>query len=304
MPAWDADIDLDIEIAADLIGSRFAVLTPIGIRELGVGWDNHAYLVNDRYVFRIPHRRLAAELIRSEVAALRYLDGRLPLPIPRVEFYAEPDDRFPYPFMGYPFFLGEIASEQEWTDDLRYQAAAPLGRFLRALHSLPTTGVGVPDMPGDDLRRADMTFRLPIVRQKIEKLGPAFPDGERILSRMAELAGASPHLGRPVWVHGDLYPRHMLVGSTQEICGVIDWGDVHWGDPALDLAIAFMFLPPLSWNTFRDAYGGIDDATWDRARFRAITHSVYLFEYGQQTASATVLRDAQYTLANAMRTNP
>ena len=39
----------------------------------------------------------------------------------------------------------------------------------------------------------------------------------------------------PVFVHGDLYSRHLLVDDAGRPCGVIDWGDCHVGDPAVDL---------------------------------------------------------------------
>lgn len=62
--------------------------------------------------------------------------------------------------------------------------------------------------------------------------------------------------------------------------GIIDWGDVHFGDPALDLAIALLVLPPEAYGNFRTEYGGINDATWDAARFRAIYHAFLELEYG------------------------
>src|SRR5579862_344841 len=171
MPVWDADVALDDRIATELIGARFPELAPVRLVEMGVGWDNHAYLVNERYVFRIPHRKLAAQLIQTEVAALCHLADLLPLPIPRVAFYAEPDGRYPYPFMGYPFFRGEITSAEVFSDEERQRACGTLAGFLRTLHALPTNGEGVPVMPFDELRRADMGFRLPIVRKKVEGLG-------------------------------------------------------------------------------------------------------------------------------------
>ena len=42
---------------------------------------------------------------------------------------------------------------------------------------------------------------------------------------------------------GDLYVRHLLLNELCELTGVIDWGDVHLGDPAVDLMIAYSFLP-------------------------------------------------------------
>jgi aminoglycoside phosphotransferase (APT) family kinase protein len=122
------------------------------------------------------------------------------------------------------------------------------------------------------------------------------PEGLEALLR--DLA-ATPAWDRdPVWVHGDLYSRHLIVDSANLVCGVIDWGDAHVGDPALDLAIAWMFLPPTAWPEFIAAYGGIDSATWRRARFRAITHWVYLREYAESREDANLLREFEFLLEN------
>src|SRR6185369_13241452 len=67
-------------------------------------------------------------------------------------------------------------------------------------------------------------------------------------------------------VHGDLYVRHVLLGDDRKAGGVIDWGDLHRGDAALDLAIAHTVLPVSSHAAFRDAYGAIGDDTWAVAR--------------------------------------
>jgi len=52
---------------------------------------------------------------------------------------------------------------------------------------------------------------------------------------------------------------------------VIDFGDITSGDPAADLAVAWMLLPAGWHGAFRDAYlaagrDPIDDALWARAR--------------------------------------
>jgi aminoglycoside phosphotransferase (APT) family kinase protein len=92
-----------------------------------------------------------------------------------------------------------------------------------------------------------------------------------------------------VWVHGDLHPRHVIVGPRGELAGVIDWGDSHAGDPALDLAIAFTFLPRDARETFRVAYGAVDDASWDRARFRALHYGAHLTRYGKTVGDLAML---------------
>ena len=100
-------------------------------------------------------------------------------------------------------------------------------------------------------------------------------------------------------MHGDLYARHLLVDEAKALAGVIDWGDVHVGDPALDLSIAFSFLPPAARHTFRQTYGEIDEATWARARFRALHYGAILVEYGANSADLAIKALGEYALQYA-----
>ena len=91
-------------------------------------------------------------------------------------------------------------------------------------------------------------------------------------------------------MHGDLYARHLIVDAHHTVTGVLDWGDVHLGDPAIDLTLAFTFLPPEARDAFRAAYGPIDDATWDRARFRAFHYGAALLQYGRSEGDTDIAR--------------
>src|SRR5690349_16738414 len=48
--------------------------------------------------------------------------------------------------------------------------------------------------------------------------------------------------GPPVWVHGDLHPANVVV-SDGTLSGIVDFGDMFAGDPAWDLAAAWVVLP-------------------------------------------------------------
>lgn len=98
-------------------------------------------------------------------------------------------------------------------------------------------------------------------------------------------------------VHGDLYGRHLLVDERGQLSGVIDWGDVHMGDAALDLALAFSFLPPEAHAEFRAAYGGPHEGCWARARFRAVHHSAVLLAAGAASGDLPLLRLSAQALA-------
>ena len=74
------------------------------------------------------------------------------------------------------------------------------------------------------------------------------------MQRAWSAALAAPvYSGPPRWLHGDLHPANILV-SHGRVSGVIDFGDITAGDPATDLAVAWMLLPLEHHAAFRAAY--------------------------------------------------
>lgn len=99
-----------------------------------------------------------------------------------------------------------------------------------------------------------------------------------------------------VVVHGDFYVRHILVNEVHDLVGVIDWGDIHIGDPAIDLAIAHSFLPTSAHAKFREAYGDISAETWKLALLRAIYSGTLLILYGHHSKDPVILREGLRSL--------
>jgi len=73
-----------------------------------------------------------------------------------------------------------------------------------------------------------------------------------------------------LWLHGDLHPANVLVHEGR-VSAVIDFGDVTSGDPATDLAVAWMMFPAEARPAFRAAAGDHDEDTWTRARAWALS---------------------------------
>jgi aminoglycoside phosphotransferase (APT) family kinase protein len=84
----------------------------------------------------------------------------------------------------------------------------------------------------------------------------------------------------PTWIHGDLHARNVLT-LDGTITGVIDWGDMTSGDPAIDLACLWMLLPDeASRAEAQRAYGSVESALWTRARGWAVLFGVMLLDTG------------------------
>jgi aminoglycoside phosphotransferase (APT) family kinase protein len=260
-PQWTRDIEVDASLAARAIGEQFPALRDAPVAPFGSGWDNAAFLVDRRFIFRFPVRRIAAPLIEREIAILPLIAPALPLPIPAATFIGVPSLVFPHAFAGYPLLAGTPSDTLELSEDARAGLAEPLATFLRALHAIPPATIAAATLPGDEIGRLDHEKRLRVTRERVAFLSA---EGYADLAPCVDwLAANPPRALAPdacVCVHGDLYARHVLIDDRVSPTGIIDWGDVHIGDPALDLAIAYLMLPAAAHERFRAAYGPIDES--------------------------------------------
>jgi len=81
----------------------------------------------------------------------------------------------------------------------------------------------------------------------------------------------------------ELDPRN--ADAQKQLAGVIDWDDVHLGDPAIHLMAAHLVLPPEVHAAFLQSYGPVDQRTWEVAKDRALLHAVLVIDHGQKTAA-------------------
>lgn len=282
---WTPDIVVGPELALELIRAQFPALGATEVRPLGAGWDNTAYLAGD-VVFRFPRRRSTVALLEREMRVLPRLAPALPLPVPLPELVGVPAPGYPWPFAGYRRLPGTTASEAPLTDAQLMDAAGVLGAFLAALHAVP---VGDLPLPGDEIGRLNIAARLPSARARLAALATAGLVDDpatwlRLLERPAPLVATTG-----VVVHGDLYARHLLVEDDGRLCGVIDWGDVHVGDPAVDLMVLWGFLPAAVRPAFRRAYGNIEERALALARQRATFHAIAVAHYAAEAGDASLL---------------
>ena len=228
---------------------------------------------------------------------------RLPLPIPYPERTGVPACGYPYSWSVVPYLPGVPAAQAAWFDPAG--AADVVGGFLGALH-VPAPA----DAPANPFRGVPLAERAGIFEASLALIGGQ--DGQDQVGRDAVLRvqdaalAAAGYDGPPVWLHGDLHPANVLVNDGQ-VSGVIDFGDITAGDPAGDLSVAWMLLPPGCQASFWSAYqaaGGGSGQAGDGLRARArgwalnlaivfLAHSEdhpVLLEVGRRTLS-TVLED-------------
>lgn len=285
MAVWDADIEIDVGIAHAAVVAQFPEFAKEQPRVLGEGWDNLCIVYPSGIAFRFPRRKTAVPLIGVEVAVLPLIAPSLPLPIPVPVFVGEPGRAHPHPFLGYRLLPGETMDRAPLDDPS--VGALVLGEFLGRLHRLDPNAL---PLPGDHIHRKDPER----IRERFFERWNAIPaiDQARWGQALPEWVHESATLVKPsnkaCVVHGDLYPRHVLVHDGI-VAGVIDWGDVHLGHPAMDLSLMVTGFDPEHWPSFQRAYGlPISEEDLRHAQLRAAMYGAALLAYGLDTADTPI----------------
>lgn len=277
----EAEFTISQADVARLIESRFPELSPLTLRVLGEGWDNVAWLVNDEFVFRLPRRQMGADCLAGEITVLPHLVGRLPIPFPELLYIGESSDRFPWPYAGYRLLEGTPLDELQVDSAARQPLARALGEVLRILHSIPLDEVRGWGTQGDLLGRMNVPKRIEGSRKLLAEAEGrgALDDARRWESILADAERLQPQDRKQCLVHGDLYAKHLLVQPDEQghlsLSGIIDWGDVHLGEPSGDLAAAFSLFATAQREELFAAYGPVDEQTAVLARLRALNHSLH-----------------------------
>ena len=293
MAEWDPDVEIDAPLVRGLLAEQFPDLDAGSARLLGEGFDNSVWAVEETWAFRFPRRAVAVRLVDRELSVLPKVGQLLPIPVPTPTFRGRESDLFPRPFFGHRILLGVEPADARLTDIDRVRLGAAIARFLQVLHAPETRDVvdAERSLPLDPNRRADMPFRIAKTREWLDRLADlpseSRAEAERIIGDAEQLAPSSAE----ALVHGDLHTRHVLVDQG-ELSGVIDWGDVCVGDPAIDLPFFWSFVPPEARDGVLEHYGPIDDAARMRARVLAIMLCAVLTLYARHEGRPLLERES------------
>ena len=278
------EIEDETEITAglirDLLREQHPDLAELALRQVQGGWGNQMWRLGDELAVRVQRMDTDPDHQLRERRWLPLLAPRLPLPIPVPVRSGAPCERFPKMWTVMTWVPGLPGDHEPITRG--EHAADTLAAFLRALHVPAPVGAPVDSGRGAHPRDCADGFE-----QLLDSLDAGSLNADAIAADPAEVravrwdAGAAPAWeGPPVWVHGDLHPANVVVADGT-LAGVVDFGDLFTGDPAVDLAAAWVLLPAGAAARFFTAYGKADEAMVRRARGLAVLKCLFLMLMGQ-----------------------
>ncbi|MEM8730953.1 MAG: aminoglycoside phosphotransferase family protein [Pseudomonadota bacterium] len=236
------------------------------------GTDNWMFRIARDKILRMPRRPMAVANLRREWEWLPHLTG-LPLTIPEPLAWGEPSSIFPNPWMVLRWQPGETLATFPPADP--GAAAQSLGGFVRAMAALPG-GAGPIAGSANNNRGVPLAQLDETTRRSIAAIARRYPSAP-LLAIWENALSAHLWHGAPLWLHGDLAPSNLL-GQEGHLSGVIDFGLMARGDPAVDLMPGWTVFDGAARTAFFAATGH-DGDTLQRARGWALYNAVINLSY-------------------------
>jgi aminoglycoside phosphotransferase (APT) family kinase protein len=296
---WSPEIAITPLEAKGIIEAQFPQLIPVSIAELGKGFDNTVFIVNDMYVFRFPRREIAVQLLNIENQLLPLLVRQLNIVIPEPIFFGQATKDYKWPFTGYKHVQGD--SPGVLSDEIRNLSAVPLALFLKKLHQFPIDQAEKMGIPHDRFERMNIGKRKEMLVENIKKAADLqlVEEDQAALDWLSTMKETKLNTSITL-VHGDCHIRNILVNKEGVISGIIDWGDTHLGNPAIDLSIAYSFLPQSGREPFFQKYGGVSNELKMVAKFFAIYVGFILLLYGHDIKDDQLVASAKESIKLAL----
>ncbi|MEV2214005.1 aminoglycoside phosphotransferase family protein [Streptomyces sp. NPDC050997] len=265
----EGEADIDVPLVRRLIAEQFPRWAGLPVERLeSSGTENAMFRLGADLVVRLPRHPGAVEDVRHEQRWLPRLGPRLPFATPEPLALGGPGTGFAWPWSVYRWLEGGNPVVGALTEP--ELLAKDLAAFVGALRRIDPDG-GPPGYRGAPLAARDEEMRAALAQLE------GRVDTAAVTARWEEALRAPEYAGPPVWAHGDLMAGNLLVTGGR-LTGVIDFGTVGVGDPAVDLITAWCLLPATARGLFREAVD-VDEAEWARGRGWALSIAAIALPY-------------------------
>lgn len=249
----------DVTLASRLLREQAPHLAGLEVHPSpATGSSNWVFRVGEHLALRLPRSADHEDDLVKETTWLPTLGAGMRTPIPRIEFVGAPSDAFPRQWTVVTWIEGRQPTDLG--THAQEALARTLGEFATQLHALDTAG----EIGG--ARRWGYRCGEPVtdttdgwVEEAAHALSDLFDPAQvrRAWMRLREV-GLAP--GPGVWVHTDLSAENVLVDEAGSLAGVIDFGGLGVGDPAVDLIYAWDLFDAPARVVFAQS-AGADEAT-------------------------------------------
>lgn len=285
------EVDIDAGLVRKLLASQFPEWAELPLEQvLPYGTDNANYRLGEELVVRLPRIPRSTSALEKEIEWLPKLAPLLPLEAPLPLAVGRPAEGFPFVWAVYTWLDGEPAAHERIRDPV--EAASDLARFVAALQRVDPTD-GPPPGEHNVFRGESLVLRDEATRAALALLRDRF-DAKAVTAVWESALEAPGWQLPPVWIHGDLDSRNLLVQGGR-LSAALDWGCLGVGDPACDVMAAWKLFPADARAVFR-AELCVDDATWARSRGWTLSQALMALSYYTEETNTVLVREARLWL--------
>ncbi len=295
-PKMHADeVDTDVALVRRLLADQFPHWAGLPIEQVrSFGTDNALYRLGEDMLVRLPRTERTSGTLEHERRWLPRLAPLLPLAVPEPLAEGAPAEGYPFAWSVYGWLEGENATFDRIAD--LSQFATDLADFVAALQRIDPNGAPPPGRH-NSFRGEPLSRRDEATRAAIAALGRAI-DGDAVTAAWEAALREPEWEGPPVWVHGDLDSRNLLVAGGR-LSAVIDFGCLGVGDPACDVMAAWKLFSADAREVFRTALS-VDAATWARGRGWALSQALMALSYYTLETNAVLVTEARRWLVEVL----
>ncbi len=293
MKMHEDEVHTDVALVRRLLAAQFPRWADLPIEPvLPWGTDNALYRLGGDMLVRLPRIHWAVDNVQREQEWLPRLAPLLPVAIPVPLAKGEPAEGYPWPWSVYTWLEGKNPDVDRLEDPERF--GTELAEFVAALRRIDPTGAPRAH------RGAPLKERDAATRSAIDAL-EATIDTAAVTAAWDEALRAPEWQREPVWIHGDLDSRNLLVQDGR-LSGVIDFGGVGLGDPACDVMVAWKVSVEI--HDVLRAELPVDEETWARSRGWALSQALMALSYYTLETNAVLVREAQRWMAEVLADDP
>jgi aminoglycoside phosphotransferase (APT) family kinase protein len=255
------ELEIDEALVRALLAEQFPEWAALPLARVEPdGTVNVIYRLGGSLSVRLPRREGPEIEDDLEFRWLPFLAPQLPVEIPSPVARGAPGAGYPWYWSIHTWLDGELPTAPLDADDV--------AGFVAALQRIDASGG--PDPSGG--RGRPLEWRDRFVRDALERV-----EAPGALELWDRAMRAPEWTGARVWIHADLDRRNVLVRDGR-LTGVLDWGGLGLGDPAVDVMVAWKLVAREERPRFR-ALLDVDDATWLRAQGWVVSQALIALGY-------------------------
>ena len=252
-------VEVSDELAAALVKEQHPDLASLDIGRRYTFDDHLTIRLGDDLCLNLPTVPGVGEAMELTAEWLDLVSGEWTFPAGTPIRMGEPTSSYPFHWEVARWVPGSNAAVFPFTEE----AAAPLGRALRQVHTPAPAWAPASAEAGNPLSRHRKTWHehTAFLRESVGPWGNRIDPS--VLTERWEKA-VDTVIDQPLlWTHGNLDPRY-VASDRGRFAGIGSWWTYGIGDPAADIAAAFLLIHRESEATFLSSYGQVSRATRER----------------------------------------